>query len=99
MGVALERTIDLAQRLASDEFRLLQLDSQDRVNDAMRGGVWIGFGAVCLVIAWVVACAAAVVALGPWLSLEARLALLAIAQLALGSALVRFGLRRRSAAS
>jgi hypothetical protein len=99
LGTSLERTLDLAQRVATDELRLLQLDSQDRVSDAMRGGVWIGFGAFCLAIAWLVACAAAVVALGDRFSLESRLALLAITQFALGTALVWFGLRGRTTAS
>ena len=78
LGATLGRTIDLAQQVATDELRLLQLDSQDRVSDAMRRGVWIGFGALCLAVAWVVAWAAAVVALEDRFSLEARLAMLAI---------------------
>ncbi len=99
LGASLEHTLDLAQRVATDELRLLQLDSQDRVSDAMRGGVWIGFGAFCLAVAWLVACAAAVVALEDRFSLETRLALLALTQLALGTALVWFGLRGRTTAS
>jgi hypothetical protein len=99
LGATLEHTLDLAQRVATDELRLLQLDSQDRVSDAMRGGVWIGFGALCLAVAWFIAWAAAVVALADRFSLEARLAMLAITQFALGAALVRFGLRARTTAS
>ena len=98
LGVTLGRTIDLAQRVATDELRLLQLESQGRVSDAMRGGAWIGFGALCLAVAWVVAWAAAVVALEGRFSLEARLAMLALSQFALGAVLVGFGLRRRPAA-
>lgn len=98
LGVTLERTIDLAQRVASDELRLLQLDSQDRVGDAMRAGVWIGLGAVCLAVAWVAGWTAAVVALEDRFSLEARLAMLAALQLVLGAALMRIGLRSRPAA-
>jgi hypothetical protein len=85
--------------VATDELRLLQLDSQDRVTDSIRGGVWIGFGALCLAFAWIVAWAAAAVALEGQFSLEVRLGMLAIAQLAIGAALVRFGLRGRTAAS
>ena len=98
LGATLGRTVDLAQQVATDELRLLQLDSQDRVSDAMRGGVWIGFGALCLAVAWVVAWAAAVVALEGRFSLEARLAMLAVSQFALGAVLVGLGLRSRSAA-
>jgi hypothetical protein len=74
----------LAQRVATDELRLLQLESQDRVSDVMHRGMWIGFGALCLAIAWVAAWAAAVVALEDRFSLESRLAMLAITQFAFG---------------
>jgi hypothetical protein len=92
------RTLDLAQRVATDELRLVQLELKDLVSGALRGGVWLAGGAFCLAIAWIVVSAAAVVALEGRLPLEARLVLLAIAQLALGASLVGFGLRRRKEA-
>ena len=98
LGVTLGRTIDLAQQVATDELWLLQLESRDRVSDALRRGAWIGFGALLLAVAWVAAWAAAVAALEDRFSLEARLAMLAISQFALGMALVGIGLRGRSAA-
>jgi hypothetical protein len=99
LAVSLERTIDLAQQVAIDELRLWQLDLQERLSDAARRGVAIGFGALCLMVAWVVAWAAAVVALEPWFSLETRLLMLAISQLLLGGTAIWFGLRGRRAAA
>jgi hypothetical protein len=98
IAVSLERTIDLAQQVAIDEFRLWQLELQERLSDALRRGLAVGFGALCLIVAWVVAWAAVVVALEPWFSLEARLLMLAISQLLLGAVAVWFGLRSRRAA-
>jgi hypothetical protein len=95
LGATLGRTIDLAQQVATDELRLVQLETQDRVIESLRSGAWVGFGVFCLAVAWVVAWAAAVVALGDQFSLEARLAMLAIAQLAFGALLVAYGRRRR----
>jgi hypothetical protein len=95
MAAAFGRTIDLAQQIATDELRLVQLESQGRVMDSIRGGAWIGFGVLCLTVAWVVAWAAAVVALESRFSLEARLAMLAIFQLVLGAVLIGYGRRSR----
>ncbi len=95
LGAALERAIDLARQVATDEVRLLQIESHERLDDALRRGAWIGFAALCLSVAWVGAWAAAVVALEDRFSLEARLAMLAIAQGGLGAALLARGLRRR----
>jgi hypothetical protein len=95
-SATLGRTLELAQRIAADEIRLLQLDSQERLLDALRRSAWIGFGALCLGVAWVAIWAAALVALEAQFSLEARLAMLAISQLLLGAALVAQGLRRRA---
>lgn len=98
LGAALGRTIDLAQQVATDELRMLQVESNDRVGDAMRRGAWVGIGAFFLAVAWIVAWAAAVVALEDRFTLEARLAMLALSQLTLGIVLVGFGLRSRPAA-
>lgn len=95
LGATLGRTLDLAQSVATDELRLLQLESKEFVGDAVRSGVWIASGAFCLMLAWIAGSAAAVVALAGQLALEARLGLLAIVQLVLGAALVALGLRHR----
>jgi len=96
LGAAFGRAIDLAQQVATDEVRLLQIESHELFDDAMRRGAWIGFGALCLAVAWIGAWAAAVVALEDRFSLEARLAMLAISQFLLGAALLARGLRRRA---
>jgi len=97
-SVALGRTLDLAQQVATDEVRLLQLEIMDRVSEVMRRGMWIGLGALCLAVAWVAVWVAVVVALEERFSLEQRLAMLAISQIALGAALIGFALRQGRAA-
>lgn len=99
LATSLGRTIELAQQVAADEIRLLQLDSQERLLDALRRGAWIGFGALCLGVAWIAVWAAAVVALEDRFSLEARLAMVAISQFLLGAGLVAHGSLRRRAAT
>ena len=98
LGATLGRAIDLAQQVATDEVRLLQIESQERLDDAMRRGAWIAFAALCFAIAWIGAWAAAVVALEGRFSLEARLAMVAGSQFLLGAALLAHGLRRRAEA-
>ena len=95
LNIALGRTFDLAHQVATDELRLWQLDLRDHLSDGMRRALWIGFGALCLAVAWVAAWAVAVVALEGRFSLEARLGMLAMSQWALGTALVWLGLRSR----
>jgi hypothetical protein len=95
-GASVGQTIDLAQRVVADELRLLQLESQERIQSAARRGAWLAFGALCLLIAWVGLLAAAVVAFEGRLSLELRLLGMALSQLLLGAGLVAYGLRDRS---
>ena len=95
-GASVGLTLDLAQRVAADELRLLQLESQERIASVARRGAWLAFGALCLLIAWVGLLAAAVVALEGRFSLELRLLGMALSQLLLGAVLVAYGLRDRS---
>jgi hypothetical protein len=97
LSVALVHTFDLAHQVAADELRLWQLELRDRLGDGLRRAAWIGFGALCLAVAWVAAWAVAVVALEGHFSLEVRLGMLAIAQCGLGAVLVWLGLRRERA--
>lgn len=98
LGETLGRALDLAQRVAVDQVRLFQVESREHLQTGARRAAWIGAGLLCLVLAWIGALAAVVVALEGRFSLEARLALVAGSQAFLGLALVAWGLRRRSSA-
>jgi len=93
LGTSLGRAFELAQRVAGDEVRLLQLESHDFLRGTLRRSIWIGVGLFCLMVAWLGLLAAAVIALEPRFSLEVRLALLALLQAAAGAALVAWGAR------
>jgi Putative Actinobacterial Holin-X, holin superfamily III len=95
IGATLLRAFELAQRVATDEVRLLHLESQERVNALMRRGAWVAAGSLCLLLAWLGVSAAAVVALAPYAPLEARLVLVAASEAALGGVLLYCGLRGR----
>lgn len=95
-GTTLGRAVDLAQRVAADELRLLQLESYERIQSVMRRGAWIAFGAVCVLIAWIGGWVAIVVGLAERIpQLEVRLAILALAHLVFGAGLLWAGLRAR----
>lgn len=95
IGATLARALDLAQRVATDELRLLRVESERRAEALVRRGAWIAIGALCLLLAWLALSAAAVVALEPHLPLATRLGLLAASQALLGAVLVWLGLRGR----
>lgn len=97
LGDTLGRALDLAQRVATDEVRLLQLESHERAAEMARRAAWLGSGAACLAIAWTAASIAAVVALGDRFPLEIRLLLVAAFQALLGAGFVMAALRRRGA--
>ena len=93
IGATLLRAFDLAQRVATDEVRLLHLESQQSAHSLLRRGTWVAAGSLCLLLAWVGVSAAAVVVLAPYASLAARLALVAGSQALIGAVLVAVGLR------
>jgi Putative Actinobacterial Holin-X, holin superfamily III len=95
IGATLLRAFDLAQRVATDEVRLLHLETQDRVHSLLRRGTWVAAGSLCLLLAWLGLSAAAVVVLAPYASLAARLALVAASQALLGAVLMAIGLRNQ----
>lgn len=93
-GDTLGRAIDLAQRVAADELRLLQLESHERIHAFAQRGAWIACGTACLMLAWIAGWAAAVAALAGSFPLETRLAMVAGAHFLLGTGLVTAGLRK-----
>lgn len=97
LGDMVSRALDLAQRVATDEVRLLQLESHERAAEMARRAVWLGCGAACLAFAWTAASIAAVVALGDRFPLEIRLLLVGAFQALLGAGCVMAALRRRGA--
>jgi hypothetical protein len=98
-GDALARAFELAQRVARDEIRLLQLESQEKVQHAARRGGLLAFGGLCLLVAWLAACGAAIVALAPFVpDLAQRLGILAGVQLVLAAIVIAVALRQRDPA-
>jgi hypothetical protein len=95
LGASLERAIELARRVAVDEFELIKIDASERLQRGLRRGLWLGVAALGLLVGWLAALASVVVALEPYLVLEARLALLAVSQLVLGGVALAIALRSR----
>lgn len=95
IGATLLRAVDLAQRVAVDEVRLIHLETKEQAQSFLRRGAWIAAGTLCLLLAWLGFFAAAVVVLEPYFSLAARLGLVAGSHAILGGALLGLGLRRR----
>jgi len=96
LAATLGHALDLAQQVAADELRLLQLESHEGIARAARRGAWTAFGALCLLIGWIGLLGAVVVALEGRLSLELRLLLVGASQLLLGAGLIAYGRRARS---
>jgi len=93
LGSLVGRAVDLAQRVAIDEFRLLRIESREELVSLARRAAGIAFGGVCFVLAWIALWSAVVVWLESSLSLTARLGVVGIAQAMLGAALVAWSLR------
>jgi hypothetical protein len=91
------QTLDLAQRVAIDRLRLFQLDLETRVKQVALRTVWTGFGALCLLVAWLGVLGAAVFALSERMPLSSSLLLVAGSQLLIGVVLIAWGRRRGQA--
>ena len=94
-SIALERTLGLVHRMVINQMRMVQFEWEDHVQRRLRRSTWIGFGLVCMLLAWVALLGAAVVALEGVLPLEGRLVLVSTSQLLLGVALIGWGRRLR----
>jgi apolipoprotein N-acyltransferase len=88
------QTFDLAQRVAIDRLRLLQLDLETRVKQVALRTAWMGFGTLCLLLAWLGVLGAAVFALAERMPPSSSLLLVAGSQLLLGGVLIAWGRRR-----
>ena len=92
-ATSLGRALDLAQRVAVDELRLLQLETREQVERSLWRALRVAAGVFSLALAWLALVAAAVVALKGRMPLEARLGLVAGCQAVLGAMLVGLGTR------
>ena len=82
------RVFEAGERLLVEQAELFRLDSREKLGSfAARFGLG-AIGAICVLTAWLGLLAAAVVQFDQTLTLGGRLALAALAQLALGVALI-----------
>ena len=94
LGPAIERIVDLSQRVVIDRIELLQVESKDWLVRAARYGGLVGLGILSLAVAWIALLAAAVVALDGRMPLSARLALAAAVQGLVGVSFLGWARRR-----
>ena len=93
---SIANTIELAQRVAIDRLRIIQLDVEERAREVLRRSTWIGVGLVCLLAAWIGLLAAAVFALAERMPMQTSLLLVATSQLLIGGGAILWGRRERS---
>jgi len=94
LASSLARALEIAQQLAADELRLLQVESREQLQAVLQRCVWLAAGAICGVIGWIALLTAVVVALDGRFSLEARLGGLALSQALIAAVLIARGGRR-----
>jgi hypothetical protein len=92
---SIAHTIELAQRVAIDRLRIIQLDVEERAREVLRRSTWIGVGLLCLLAAWVGLLAAAVFALAERMPVQTSLLLVATSQLLIGGGAILWGRRER----
>ena len=92
LGPALERVIDLSQRVVVNRIELVQVESQDWLVRATRRAGLVTLGAISLLVAWLALLTAGVVALDGYLPLGVRLILAAGVEVLVGAALLCWGM-------
>jgi hypothetical protein len=90
------RSVDLAQKVAVDELRLLRAESREYTKGILLRGAVAVVASVCFLFAWIALCATVVVVLEPQLVLSARLGLVAGAHVLIGVALLVWARRETS---
>lgn len=93
LGRLVGRAVDLAQRVAIDEVRLLKIESRDELLSLGLRAAGMTIGAFCFALAWLALWSAVVVWLETSLSLTARLGVVGAAHVVLGGVLLAWSLR------
>jgi hypothetical protein len=98
LGAAIDRVVDLSQRVVIDRIELLQVESKDWLVRAARSAGLASLGTLSLAVAWIALLAAAVVALDGRMPLGVRLVLVAAVQVVVGGSLLGWAMLRRRGA-
>ncbi len=98
LAVAAHSLLEAGERMALDWLELIRLEWADRADSLTRGLELTAIGLVILAMAWILASAALVIALGRWLPLDASLVASALGEACLGSLVLWLGRRSRLAA-
>ena len=98
LAIAAQSVLEAGERMALDWLELIRLEWADRANSLAHGLEVTAIGLVILVMAWILASAALVTALGRWLPLDASLSAAALGEAGLGSLLLWLGRRSRGTA-
>jgi len=91
---AVIRVVEAGQRLVIDRIDLATLDAKRLAVHAVGAAIFVTAGTVCLAGAWFALLAGGVVFALTYMPLANALALAAAVSLAIGGALIAFGLRR-----
>jgi hypothetical protein len=91
---AVERVLNASQRLITDRFDLVRLESAEALSRALCGGALLSVGGILICGGWFVAMAIIVVLLDQYAPRAVGLAVVAVLSGAAGGSIVALGLRR-----